>query len=161
MSEFLGKLSTYNLFNYLLTGVLFVVVSSHFTPFSFIQENLVFAPFLYYFIGLVISRIGSLILEPLLKWIKFVHFEEYSHYMTALKNDPRIEILSEANNMYRTLCALFVVVILLKMYAILQQVYPVLHTVATPVLIVGLFLMFLLAYRKQTNYITKRITKNI
>ena len=161
MSDFLGKLSTYNLFNYLFTGVLFVAMASYFTTFSFIQENLILAPFVYYFIGLVLSRIGSLIIEPILKWVKFVHFADYSHYMTASKNDPQIEILSEANNMYRTLCALFVVLIFLKIYSIAEQTYPVLHSFNIPALIAGLFLMFLFAYRKQTNYITKRIAKNM
>jgi hypothetical protein len=143
MSEFLGKLSTYNLFNYLFTGVLFVAITSYLTPFSFVQENLILAPFVYYFIGLVLSRIGSLIIEP------------------TSKNDPQIEILSEDNNMYRTLCALFIAVILLKIYAIAELTYPVLHNIATPALIVGMLLMFLFAYRKQTNYITRRIAKNI
>lgn len=161
MSEFLGKLSTYNLFNYLFTGVLFVAIASYFTPFSFVQENLVLAPFVYYFIGLVLSRIGSLVIEPILKWVKFVRFADYSHYITASKNDPQIEILSEANNVYRTLCALFFAVIFLKIYAVAEQTYPILHNFTTPALIAVLFLMFLLAYRKQTNYITKRIAKNI
>lgn len=161
MTDFLGKLSTYNLFNYLFTGVLFVAITNRFTSFLFIEDNLVLAPFVYYFIGLVLSRIGSLVIEPFLKMVKFVHFADYTHFMTASKNDPQIEVLSEANNMYRTICALFVVVILLKIYAILELSYPILHDISALTLIGVLLVMFLFAYRKQTNYITKRIAKNL
>lgn len=67
MKEILDKLTSYNLFNYLLPGVVFAVLASKVTRFTLIQQDLVAGAFLYYFIGLVISRFGSLILEPILK----------------------------------------------------------------------------------------------
>lgn len=161
MSDFIGKLSTYHFFNYLFTGVLFVVTADQFTSFSFVQSDLVLAPFVYYFIGLIVSRIGSLVVEPVLKKIKFVNFAEYGRYVSASKADVLIETLSETNNMYRTLCALFLCVILLNGYSLMEQAWPVLQNETAVIVIGGLFLMFLFAYRKQTNYITKRIAKNI
>jgi len=52
MKEILDKISSYNFFNYLLPGILFVVITEEFTSYSFIQENLVLGVFIYYFIGL-------------------------------------------------------------------------------------------------------------
>ena len=49
MKELLAKLSSYNLFNYLLPGILFVVIAEELTKFSFIQEDLVLGVFVYYF----------------------------------------------------------------------------------------------------------------
>ena len=67
MKELIDKLSTYNIFNYLFPGVLFAYILSKVSSYDLIQKDLVTGVFLYYFIGLVISRIGSLFIEPFLK----------------------------------------------------------------------------------------------
>ena len=102
MNEILNKISSYNLFNNLFPGVLFVVIADYFTSFSFTQSDIVSGLILYYFIGLLISRVGSLIVEPFLKWTKLLKFADYHKYVAASKTDPTIEILSEINNTYRT-----------------------------------------------------------
>lgn len=107
MKDLLDKLTTYNLFNYLFPGVVFVIVASIFTKYSFVQQDIVLGVFLYYFIGLVISRFGSLVVEPILRKLSFVEFVEYGDFVAAAKKDEKIELLSEANNSYRTLFACF------------------------------------------------------
>lgn len=72
MNDLLNKLSSYNLFNNLLPGIVFVILLNHFTEFEIKQDNLLLAAFLYYFIGMTISRVSSVVLEPLLKKLKFV-----------------------------------------------------------------------------------------
>jgi hypothetical protein len=124
VKELLEKLSSYNLFNYLLPGIVFVVLAARVTRYSFIQQDIVIGAFVYYFIGLVISRVGSLVIEPLLKRTSFVKFADYSHFVAASKADTRIEVLSEANNSYRTLCATFLVLLLLKGYERITTTYP-------------------------------------
>jgi len=59
MTELLQKLSTYNIFNYLFPGVVFVILLKHVTNIYLIMNDLVLGMFLYYFFGLVLSRIGS------------------------------------------------------------------------------------------------------
>ena len=76
MKDLLDKLSSYNIFNYLLPGVVFVAISKSLTIYNFVQQDIVVGVFLYYFIGLVISRIGSIVIEPMLKWIRFVKFSD-------------------------------------------------------------------------------------
>jgi len=67
MKDLLDKLSSYDIFNYLLPGVIFAVLAEKLTSFSFIKKDIILGVFLYYFIGLVISRIGSLFIEQFLK----------------------------------------------------------------------------------------------
>jgi hypothetical protein len=160
MKELLDKLSSYNIFNYLLPGIVFVVFAGKLTHYSLVQPDVVLGAFLYYFIGLVISRIGSLIIEPILKKIAFVKFAEYKDFVTSAKNDPKLEILSESNNSYRTLSAMFLVLIALKIYEKLSSYFPRLATWDAAMVVILLFLMFLFAYRKQTRYITRRIEAN-
>ncbi|EGR3053215.1 hypothetical protein DMW34_01055, partial [Vibrio parahaemolyticus] len=116
MENLLDKLSSYNLFNYLFPGIVFVAIVDSLTAYSFTQENLVLGIFLYYFIGLIISRIGSICIEPLLKKVGFLKFSEYKDYMAASQKDQLIPVLSEANNMYRTLCSMFLCISLIKLY---------------------------------------------
>jgi prepilin signal peptidase PulO-like enzyme (type II secretory pathway) len=157
MKELLDKLSSYNIFNYLLPGIVFVVIARKITHYSFIQRDIVVGAFLYYFIGLVISRVGSLIIEPFLKCISFVKYADYSDFIAASKADPRIDVLSESNNSYRTLCATFLTLSLLKGYERFTISLWDVSRWNAHILLAILFLMFLFAYRKQTAYITKRV----
>jgi len=186
MKELLDKLSSYNLFNYLLPGPIFVAASrpitSHtfrdeniapdnllnyllpgailvatsrgITSHTFRDENIAIELFLVYFIGMVISRLGSLTIEPAMKKVKFIKFAPYKEFVRASLKDTRIDLLSEQNNTYRTLCAVFPALGILKLYDLAAEGWP--RTARTLVL-VGLFLLFALAYRKQTEYVRKRI----
>ncbi len=160
MKELLDKLSSYNLFNYLLPGIIFVVIASKITHYNFIQDDIVIGAFLYYFIGMVISRFGSLIIEPLLKHFSFLQFADYQDFVTASKKDEKIELLSEVNNTYRTLCSLFILLLLLKIYGAVESVIPFLQKCSAIIIIILLITMFLFSHRKQTSYITKRVNAN-
>ncbi len=157
MKELLDKITSYNLFNYLLPGVLFVVFAKSFLSIDLIQGNTILDVFLYYFIGLVISRFGSLVIEPILKKIKFLIFTKYEDFISASRIDSKIEIFSEANNMYRTFIAMFALLLLSKLYFYIQTFYPRLQDWNMHIVIVLLLVMFLYSYRKQTVYIFKRI----
>lgn len=160
MKDLLDKLSSYNIFNYLFPGVVFVVVASKLTTYNLIQQDILVGAFLYYFIGLVISRIGSIFIEPVLKFIKFLKFADYKKFVKASKVDTRIETLSEVNNMYRTICSLFLVLLIIKGFDWLSTKWIFLADNKIFCLTLFIFLLFLFSYRKQTNYITKRIEAN-
>lgn len=159
MAELLEKISSYNIYNHLLPGVVFVVFTEALTCFHLIQEDLIIGVFLYYFIGLIISRLGSLFIEPFLKYLKFVQFSPYADYISAAIEDKDLSVLSETNNMYRTLCSLFISLFLLKIFELLSREYPVLRDWAAELMVIGLLALFCFSYRKQTKFITKRIRR--
>ncbi len=158
MKDLLEKITSYNLFNYLLPGVLFVTILDKFTIYSFTQENLVIGAFVYYFVGLVISRFGSLVIDPFLKRISFLKFAAYEDFVSVSKQDPKVEIFSEINNMYRTFCAMFVLLVLAKLYEWIEYKIPFLMKWNFYFLIALLLITFLFSYKKQTEYIKRRIT---
>ena len=157
MKDLIDKLSSYNIFNYLLPGVVFVAIASSLTKYNFVQKDIVIGVFLYYFIGLVISRIGSVVIEPILKWTGFVRFSEYRDYVDASHKDKFLDVLSEANNMYRTFLSLFLSLFFLKIYEALSESFQCLNSLSSEIAIVGLLALFAFSYRKQTAYITKRV----
>ncbi|MDE0209173.1 MAG: hypothetical protein OXJ64_04755 [Boseongicola sp.] len=159
MDGLLDKISSYNIFNYLLPGSLFAVIADAVTDYRFIQEDIIVGLFLYYFIGLVVSRIGSLVIEPVLKAVRFVTFVDYRKFVEASKADSKIDVLSETNNMYRTLCALFLLLLLVVLFDKFAPLLPWLVDAVPYITGVALLVMFLFAYRKQTAYIVGRVNK--
>ena len=160
MKEILEKISSYNLFNYLLPGVIFVIILRKITQYDFVQNDIVIGLFLYYFIGLVISRFGSLVIEPILKKFKFVLFADYKDFVNTSKKDKKLEVLSEVNNTYRTLCAMFILLLAAKIYEKICSKWIILKENSTTIIIILLIILFLSSYKKQTSYITKRVEAN-
>jgi hypothetical protein len=157
MNELFNKLSSYNIFNYLLPGILFAIFAGEIIHYPLVQRDILTGAFLYYFLGLVVSRFGSLTIEPILKWLRFVKFADYKDFVLVSQKDPKLDVLSEVNNTYRTLAALFSLLLLLKLYMKLEARFPGLKEWDITIMAVLLLIMFLFSYRKQTAYITKRI----
>lgn len=157
MKDLLAKISSYNLFNYLFPGILFAVILEKISTLKLLHENIIIGVFIYYFSGLIISRIGSIIIEPLLIKLSFVKFASHEDFVLTSKKDEKIELLLEVNNMYRTLITLFVVVLCITPYETLYLDHP---KTTSFISIIALIILFLWSYIKQTNYITKRIESN-
>lgn len=160
MKDLIDKLSSYNIFNYLLPGIIFVVFLKEVIGYNFIQDNNLIGAFLYYFIGMVVSRFGSVIIEPLLKYISFIKFKDYKLFVSASKQDSKLELLSEVNNTYRTISATFILLVLFKIYKLIDDKYIISGPFSLIILIILMLILFLFSYRKQTNYISKRIEAN-
>ena len=161
MNELFNKLSSYNIFNYLLPGILFAIFAGEIIHYPLVQRDILTGAFLYYFLGLVVSRFGSLTIEPILKWLRFVKFADYKDFVLVSQKDPKLDVLSEVNNTYRTLAALFSLLLLLKLYMKLEARFPGLKDWDITIMAGLLLIMFLFSYRKQTAYITKRIKAQV
>jgi uncharacterized membrane protein YozB (DUF420 family) len=89
--------------------------------------------------------------------MKFIKFADYPDYVNASKTDSKLEILSEANNMYRTFVSMFSIFFLIIGFQSISEYFNILKDKQDLIVLSILFLLFLFSYRKQTNYITKRI----
>ena len=156
MKAILEKLSAYHIFSYLLPGLLFVILGERLTSFSLIQRSWIVGIVLYYFIGLVISRVGLLIVKPVLERIGFVKDAPYADYVEASKSDSKIDVLSAQNNLFRTLCAMFMMLIGLKIGEKVIGVLPWGADVYDFIVLGVLFVLFLFSYRKQTQEVARR-----
>jgi hypothetical protein len=161
MKDLISKISSYNLFNYLFPGIIFVVLAGDLIRYPVFEKDIITAGFICYFLGLVISRVGSLFVERILKALSFVRFADYRDYVLASQKDEQLLVLSEANNTYRTLASLFILLLFLRAYAKLEAKLPSLKSWDSTILAVLLLLIFLYSYQKQSSYITKRIRANV
>ena len=90
----------------------------------------------------------------------FIKFSPYKDFLSACKIDEKIEVLSEANNTYRTLVAMFAaLLVLLGLDLLVVSTFLEKRTVIV-VSIAALMILFAFAYRKQTSFIRERIEQS-
>ena len=157
MEKLLDKLSSYQLFNYLFPGIIFINLTDLLTSIQIPYDRVEFIIFLYYMAGMILSRIGSVVIEPLYKGCCWIVFAGYKDYLEASKQDAKIDVLSMENNTYRTLIATFVS--LLVVYCLdLAQWFRNFNDskYAVPVYLTLLIVLFSFSYRKQTSFVRKR-----
>ncbi len=159
MEKFLEKIDEYNIFNYLLPGVIFTYLLKYYIGIDIFQENIVEMIFIYYFIGSIISRVGSIILESILIKIKFIYYTPNADYIKSSKKDKKINRLLTVNNVYRSFCAGSILLLILKIVKELILKYNIPQYIISTILIMMIALLYLFSYRKQTKYIVQRIKK--
>lgn len=155
MKSILDKISNYNFFNCLFPGIVFVLLLNILYGINYMQNNIILGLFFYYFIGLIISRVGSVIIEPILKQLKLVNFVEYSKYIKE-KNE-KIELLSEINNLYRTLTSMFFLLLIFRPISFLITFFNTSKEFIVLIFILLGLMLFVISYRKQTKYISKNL----
>lgn len=159
MDNFFEKLSSYNILNNMLPGSIFCFLLEHVVDFTILRSNLIENLFIFYFGGMIISRIGSLIVEPIAQKTNFVIYSDYPDFVRASKSDPQIEILSETNNTYRTFVSLAFTLAISKLYLYFYNLHEVLQNITPWVVLLILLCIFLASYKKQTKYVLKRVKK--
>lgn len=162
MEDLLKKISSYQLFNYLLSGAVLTATLDKTTSIHLGSKEAILAFFVYYFVGMVVSRIGSLVVEPTLKFLRIIKFRPHSEYVRAAAIDAKLDTISQENNTYRTLIATFLMYIVVYLGNAHFSKWFLAHQTVS--LIVGaslLVVLFAFAYRKQTKYVTNRITTTL
>lgn len=165
MGDFISKISSYNLFNNLLPGVVFSAVVTYTTSYNLLFENIIISFFVYYFVGMVVSRVGSIVIDPLITGVpiegstsKLIKTAPYYDYIDACKVDSDIKLLSEVNNTYRTMIA----VMALSIITIFIDYLCISDTILQVLVCLLVLILFIFSYKQQTEkYIVKRINKAI
>ena len=161
MEKVFDKISSYNLLNNLIPGTLFAFILESISNISIIQENVFVGIVLYYLIGLVISRFGSICIEPILKKINFISRSDYGAFIKVSQNDTKIEILSETNNMYRTLASAFILFLLIFLYGFFDPRLGIHSDIRIICLFFLLAILFLFSYKKQSEFIKSRVESQV
>ena len=112
--------------------------------------------------GELSSRVGAIVVEPLLKFARVVRFAEYVDYQDYQKaNKESCDMLLSNANFARTLCALGLLLFVVRLIALLPSC-GYLASVTFGLRDVVLFawtILFLFAYCRQVNFLVERIEK--
>ncbi|GGA14064.1 MULTISPECIES: hypothetical protein [Salipiger] len=156
MNDIFNKLSSYNILNYLIPGAVFSVIAerlSLLTPPNEIMEQLVW----FYFLGMVISRLGSTIVEPILKCLGFVVYSNYFDYLAACKADEKMEVMVETSNTYRTIATVFISLLALIFLDSTSERIGFNSALQGEIAIGLLSILFILSFRKQVKFVANRV----
>ena len=157
MKELVSKISAYNIFNNFLPGILFLALAKEISSLDLETNNELANIFLFYFVGMIISRIGSLIIEPLLLRIKFISFSDYRKYVDATKRDTKLEIFVQVGNMYRTLLTMLILLPLTRLHCLFLLLSNSIQLFIEFFILLLIMSLFLFSYRKQVNFIKSRV----
>jgi len=154
------KLSSYQLFNFFYPGAIFILLIKYHDLNIIGEMSTGIFLLLSHFMGLTLSRIGSLIIEDSMIFFHFIEEFNYTKYANAEKKDSKIQLLLEIANTYRTLSATFLVLAVLTLVAHFFPISCIVPHCCLGFLYFLLFLLFAIAFKKQYKYITKRIEAN-
>lgn len=170
--SFIEKISSYNLFNNLYPGIIFCCILKYLLNVDILLDEWYENAFLFYFCGSVISRFGSLVIESILciklkifrtkKSWSFLKRASYEEYLFASSEDKLLVTLSETNNTYRTLLSVSVCSLITKLFIetnnflISKNIYFLENNIDL-IILIGLTLLYLFSFKKQTKYIKDRV----
>ncbi|WP_066777200.1 hypothetical protein [Sphingomonas sp. CCH5-D11] len=160
MNEVVSKFSSYNIFNYLVPGTV-LCLFLHGQQLIYLDRiDIVAKLVVFYVVGMAVSRVGSLILDPLMKRAGLIQRSSYNDYVRATSEDNMVSVLLETSNTYRTMtgaCGIGLIAYLLS--AVLPEAW-LRHGAAGAILIAAATALFAFAYIKQNRSITRRVSAN-
>jgi len=157
MNDLISKISSYEIFNNIIPGAVFAFLLEALSIFHFETTSIITDVVLYYFLGLIVSRIGSLIIDPALQLSGIIEKADYSAFIRASAKDEKILVLLEFRNLLRTVFSLLIVTLAAYLWVILTPSFQLSSTTKNILVLSSLALLFLLSYRKQNRFITKRV----
>ncbi|RLA54512.1 MAG: hypothetical protein DRR42_01645 [Gammaproteobacteria bacterium] len=160
MENILDKLSSYNFFTNLFPGILYCYLADSLFGLQLLQGDLLVGVFTYYFVGMVISRVGSLIVEELIKKGGLVEYVDHSSSIAAEKADPKLQTLLETNNGYRSVISLLFCLFITGIWTFLLSTSAWFERLSPWLILGGLLVLFIFAFRKQTSYIVGRVNQH-
>lgn len=165
--QIVGKISSYNIFNNLYPGIIFCYLLKLMFNANILSNNWFENLIAFYFVGMALSRVGSLVIEPIMKKIKvkkkaLIKYAPYSDYEKASTKEPFIKTLLEVNNTYRTLLTCFFCVFVCKICTTINKVFIYFKCTFFQdnvewFILITLIILFAFSYIKQTTYIRKRV----
>ncbi len=158
------KLSQYNILTNILPGTILCIVSTYCIGYNLlIADNWYIQGVIFYFVGIINNRFGSLFVEPILKRLKILKFTPYKEYIAAESKDAKVTILNTENNVFRSCVSLCLIAIFALISKILEDNIKWISNCKCEykmmALLILLLVIFILSYRKQTAYVNKRVKK--
>lgn len=160
MEKLIEKISSYHLLNYLIPGIIFIVISDNFIGINLYSNNLLESLFEAYFIGIVISRFGSIVVSNILYKFTKEKGETYTNYIKACNKDDKLEILMQDKNMYRSLCSMLILLLITKLIYLIINKFQINNNIVFIIGTILLIILFSISFLKQNKMISDRIRAN-
>lgn len=107
MENLINSISKYQLAINLIPGYIFAILLQQYAHIVLLEGDVLQDVFVSYFVGLIIGRVGSIIVEGLMCIFDgtYISAPGYDRKIKAERIDPKIEILDRQCTIYRNCCA--------------------------------------------------------
>lgn len=156
MEQLAAKISGYHLVSYALTGAVLILSYGALHDFT-VSDSIPIQLGIAYAIGLAVSRIGSLIFELFLKKIKVIKYASYEDYIVADNSDPKVSQLAEQSAFYRTLSTGYICIGFISIFDNMRPIKFDISNISETIIYFIASILFLFAYRKQNDFVYKRV----
>lgn len=152
------KISQYSFLTNILPGTVLCILLRFFVGYDlFVFDEWYLMGLVFYFVGIVNNRFGSLCIEYILKKLHIVTFVPYKEFVNAEQKDAKITTLSTENNVFRSYISVCLLTLLAMLFKLIANNCSFIDKNKAVIIITLLFILFVLSYRKQTNYVKRRI----
>lgn len=164
------QISAYEIMNHIVPGGVYIILADRLTSFSLLTDRVLANIVLFYFAGVVLGRIGSLLLEGLMERIQnnkcwfYLNRTSYGDYVQAEEKDKehRLHQLVMINNMFRALAAASLLLFATILFDWGISFFPtgiLFRRITILIACLLLLCLFLFSFRKQTGYIRARVER--
>lgn len=156
----IDRVSSYQFFNFIYPGLLVAGVLDIYNVVDVFCLNICYILLISYSIGMLASRVGSIVIENLFVWIKLMKRFDYNEFNKAELNNTKVSLFLELSNMFRTISAACLLILIARL---INSIYD--YGFAMPIGIVMLvffvFVIFCVSFIKQYGYLKKCIAANL
>lgn len=160
VTKLLDKISAYQVVNYIIPGSVLCVLLKHMVGYDIIAFSMIENVIICYFVGLVNSRLGSLILRPILKKCRLVKDAPYDDFVSVEKYDAKLTMLSDINNVFRSFASVMLVLLIAYGIKHIEIIEKYIITNFNWIAILFLLILFVFSIRKQTRFVKDRVEAN-
>lgn len=154
----IDKLSQYSFITNILPGAILCIILKYLVGYDlFFTNDWVLIGIIFYFVGMVNNRVGSVIIMPILRWTRFIKLKPYAEYISAEKKDEKITTLSLESTAFRSYISVCFLSLLSMLFKTLSDRSEFINNNTSLILLLLLFILFLFSYRKQIRFVRDRI----
>ena len=153
MDSLMKKMSAYDLINILMPGGVLTYFLGILGYIELEAASILYLVPIAFALGVIGSRVGSLLIEPLALKLKLVE-RDYASYVKAQAADERLSYLTAVSNMYRTFAGSIVVLAALALGALVPHGFKPFLAIVYGVVAL---LLFFWSWVKQEGYLARRV----
>ncbi len=157
MNDLLDKLSNYDILNHVIPGSIYLIGLDYLNGTDFMGMDIAYFILLSFAFGIIIGRIGSLVLQKLLYKFTKEAGEPYEEYIKASRKDKKIVLLESTKKEYRNIMSMFITLLLSSLLLKLIKIINIRINLAIYIFIILLVILFGASTLKTNSFIIKRI----
>lgn len=161
VTKLIEKISAYQILNYIIPGSVLCVLLKHWVEYDIIRYSMVENVIICYFVGMVNSRLGSLVLKKILKKLKFIQEATLEDFIRAEKKDSKLTVLSDINNMFRSMANAMLLLLLAYGFKYIGVIESFVLSNFNWIAMISLLVLLLFSFREQTKAVKKRVEENV